>query len=201
MEIREHERELRRHLWPAFGKERTPGDILFWPRTDQIVNFTHWAVYVGRRKLSPDGGSWMVGRCGVTGEELPEAVVHLWGAADSSTRDISSDAVVVHTTLQEVGGSAYDGNLRYDHKHTPMRPEQILERVLVALDRKVYEERFGGYHVLGNNCEHFCTWVGEERGRGARAGGWGGTRGKGNGTEQQQQHIQRTTDEFSFFFV
>jgi hypothetical protein len=26
-------------------------------------------------------------------------------------------------------------------------------------DQKVYESRFGGYHVLGNNCEHFCTWA------------------------------------------
>ena len=159
LKVGKHEIELRHHLWPALGKQRTPGDILYWPRTDQIVPFTHWAVYVGRRKVAPDGGSWVEGRCHVTGEELPEAVVHLWGAADSSTRDISSDAVVVWTTLAEVGGSPYDGNLRYDCKHTPMRREQILERVLVALDRKLYEERFGGYHVLGNNCEHFCTWA------------------------------------------
>lgn len=173
IEVRENERGLRRHLWPALGKQRTPGDILYWPRTDHIVPFTHWAVYVGRRRLGPDGGSWMEGRCSVTGAELPEAVVHLWGAADASTRDISSDAVVVHTALEEVGGSAYDGNLCYDNRHTPMRTEQILERVLVALDRKLYEERFGGYHVLGNNCEHFCTWVG--KGVGGR-GGRGTTR-------------------------
>ena len=159
LQVGKHELELRHHLWPALGKQRTPGDILYWPRTDHIVPFTHWAVYVGRRKVAPGGGCWVEGRCNMTGEELPEAVVHLWGAADSSTRDISSDAVVVWTTLAEVGGSPYDGNFRYDGKHTPMRREQILERVLVALDRKLYEERFGGYHVLGNNCEHFCTWA------------------------------------------
>jgi hypothetical protein len=73
---------------------------------------------------------------------------------------------VVHTALSEVGGSPYDGNLQFDPRHTPMRQEQILERVLVALHRKVYEEQFGSYHVLGNNCEHFCTWVGDAGGRG-----------------------------------
>jgi hypothetical protein len=102
----------------------------------------------------------MVGRCAATGAELPEAVVHVWGAAGATTRDVSSDATVVHTALTEVGGSAYDGNAMYDPRHTPMRAEQILTRVLGALDaRRGYCGRFGGYHVLGNNCEHFATWA------------------------------------------
>ena len=159
MERRDCEPMLLRHVWPALGKRRTPGDILYWPRNDQFVPFTHWAVYIGRRKLAPHGQSWMVDTCEVTGAELPEAVVHLWGAADSSTRDMSSDAVVVYNRVDEVGGTPYDGNLKYDAAHTPMKPDHILERCLKALGHKVYEERFGGYHVLGNNCEHFATWA------------------------------------------
>ena len=155
---------LGKHLWPAFGKPRVPGDVLFWPRDDQRVlgipiKFTHWAVYVGRRKLAPCGTRWMVDVCETTGEAIPESVVHLWGAADSATRDTSADAVVVHNRLDELGGVPYDGNLEYDKHHTPRRPEQILHRVLVSLGtQKVYETRFGKYHVVGNNCEHFATW-------------------------------------------
>jgi hypothetical protein len=102
----------------------------------------------------------MVDRCETTGDVLPESVVHLWGAADSDARDTSSDAVVVQNCLDELGGDPYDGNLEYDKRHTPRRPEQILHRVLVSLSHKqrVYETRFGKYHVLGNNCEHFVTW-------------------------------------------
>ena len=154
---------LGKHLWPAFGKPRVPGDILFWPRDDQRVlgisiKFTHWAVYVGRRKLAPCKTRWMHNVCESTGETLPEAVVHLWGEADSATRDTSSDAVVVLTPLSDLGGVAYDGNLEYDHGHTPRRPPQILHRVLVSLgSKKLYENRFGKYHVVGNNCEHFST--------------------------------------------
>ena len=166
MERRNCEPMLRDHVWPALGKRRTPGDILYWPRDDQVVPFTnvvvpftHWAVYIGRRKLAPHGQSWMVDRCEVTGAELPEAVVHLWGAADSSTRDISRDAVVVYNRVDEVGGTPYDGNLGYDARHTPMKPAHILDRCLRALSHKVYEARFGGYDVLGNNCEHFATWA------------------------------------------
>lgn len=158
-EPRACEPAMRRHVWPALGKSRTPGDILYWPRSDQIVPFTHWAVYVGRRALAPCGDRWMVDADERTGEKLPEAVVHLWGAADSSDRDVSANAVVVTNALSEVGGSPYDGCVEYDAKHTPMRPEQILERALLALSKKMYEERFGGYHVLGNNCEHFCAWA------------------------------------------
>ena len=155
---------LGKHLWPAFGKPRVPGDILFWPRDDQRVlgipiKFTHWAVYVGRRKLAPCRTRWMVGVCETTGDVLPESVVHLWGAADSAARDTSADAVVVHNRLSELGGAPYDGNLAYDDAHTPRRPEQILRRVLVSLGaQKTYETRFGKYHVVGNNCEHFATW-------------------------------------------
>ena len=155
---------LGKHLWPAFGKPRVPGDILFWPRDDQRVlgipiKFTHWAVYVGRRKLAPCRTRWMVGVCETTGDVLPESVVHLWGAADSAARDTSADAVVVLNRLSELGGAPYDGNLAYDDAHTPRRPEQILSRVLVSLgEKKTYETRFGSYHVLGNNCEHFATW-------------------------------------------
>ena len=155
---------LGKHLWPAFGKPRVPGDILFWPRDDQRVlgipiKFTHWAVYVGRRKLAPCCTRWEVDVCETTGEVIPESVVHLWGAADSATRDTSADAVVVHNRLDELGGVPYDGNLEYDKRHTPRRPEQILRRVLVSLGtQKLYETRFGKYHVVGNNCEHFATW-------------------------------------------
>lgn len=155
---------LGKHLWPAFGKPRVPGDILFWPRDDQRVlgipiKFTHWAVYVGRRKLAPCRTRWMVGVCETTGDVLPESVVHLWGAADSAARDTSADAVVVLNRLSELGGAPYDGNLAYDDAHTPRRPEQILSRVLVSLgEKKTYETRFGSYNVLGNNCEHFATW-------------------------------------------
>ena len=79
---------LGKHLWPAFGKEKVPGDILFWPRDDQKVlgipiKFTHWAVYVGRRRLASCHTRWMLNTCEETGDELPESVVHLWGAADS----------------------------------------------------------------------------------------------------------------------
>ena len=156
---------LGKHLWPAFGKEKVPGDILFWPRDDQKVlgipiKFTHWAVYVGRRRLASCHTRWMLNTCEETGDELPESVVHLWGAADSETRDVSSDAVVVHNRLDELGGEPYDGNLEYDATHTPRRPKQILHRVLVSLGKqKLYETRFGKYHVLGNNCEHFTTWA------------------------------------------
>jgi hypothetical protein len=67
--------------------------------------------------------------------------------------------VVVHNRLDELGGVPYDGNLEYDKRHTPRRPEQILRRVLVSLGtQKLYETRFGKYHVVGNNCEHFATW-------------------------------------------
>ena len=155
---------LGKHLWPAFGKPRVPGDILFWPRDDQRVlgipiKFTHWAVYVGRRKLAPCRTRWMVGVCETTGDVIPESVVHLWGAADSAARDTSADAVVVRNRLSELGGAPYDGNLAYDDAHTPRRPDQILSRVLVSLGvQKTYETRFGKYHVLGNNCEHFVTW-------------------------------------------
>ena len=155
---------LGKHLWPAFGKPRVPGDILFWPRDDQRVlgipiKFTHWAVYVGRRKLAPCRTRWMVGVCETTGDVIPESVVHLWGAADSAARDTSADAVVVRNRLSELGGAPYDGNLAYDDAHTPRRPDQILFRVLVSLGvQKTYETRFGKYHVLGNNCEHFVTW-------------------------------------------
>jgi hypothetical protein len=158
-ERRPEEPLLAKHVWPAFGKPRTPGDILFWPRQDKIVRFTHWAVYVGRRALAPDGERWMTDACERTGEPLPEAVVHLWGAPDSASRDMSTDAVVVHTPLAEVGGTPYDGSLEYDAEHTPRRPDQILDRVLHALAHKLYENRFGGYHVGANNCEHFCTWA------------------------------------------
>jgi kelch-like protein 24/35 len=155
---------LGKHLWPAFGKPRVPGDILFWPRDDQRVlgipiKFTHWAVYVGRRKLARCCTRWEVEVCETTGSVIPESVVHLWGAADSATRDTSADAVVVHNRLDELGGVPYDGNLEYDKRHTPRRPEQILRRVLVSLGtQKLYETRFGKYHVVGNNCEHFATW-------------------------------------------
>ena len=158
-ERRPEEPLLAKHVWPAFGKPRAPGDILFWPRQDKIVRFTHWAVYVGRRALAPDGERWMTDACERTGEPLPEAVVHLWGAPDSASRDMSTDAVVVHTPLAEVGGTPYDGSLEYDAEHTPRRPDQILDRVLHALAHKLYENRFGGYHVGANNCEHFCTWA------------------------------------------
>ena len=101
----------------------------------------------------------MVGVCETTGDVIPESVVHLWGAADAAARDTSADAVVVLNRLSELGGAPYDGNLAYDDAHTPRRPEQILSRVLVSLgEKKTYETRFGSYHVLGNNCEHFATW-------------------------------------------
>ena len=145
-------------------------DILFWPRQDKIVRFTHWAVYVGRRAPAPDGERWMTDACERTGEPLPEAVVHLWGAPDSASRDMSTDAVVVHTPLAEVGGTPYDGSLEYDAEHTPRRPDQILDRVLHALAHKLYENRFGGYHVGANNCEHFCTWARYGLNRSARIG-------------------------------
>ena len=164
IERRECEPPLGRNIWPAFGKPRVPGDILYWPRSDQLVPFTHWAVYVGRRKLSPCGTRWMVDTCEVTGETLPEAVVHLWGAPDAADRDMSSTAVVVHNRLDEVGGTPYDGNICYDKQHTPRRPEQILHRVLYALGHNLYESWFGKYDVVGNNCEHFCTWVSPQSG-------------------------------------
>ena len=137
---------LGKHLWPAFGKPRVPGDILFWPRDDQRVlgipiKFTHWAVYVGRRKLAPCRTRWMVGVCETTGDVIPESVVHLWGAADSAARDTSADAVVVLNRLSELGGAPYDGNLAYDDAHTPRRPEQILSRVLVSLGEKKRTKR------------------------------------------------------------
>ena len=44
MERRNCEPMLRNHVWPALGKRRTPGDILYWPRDDQVVPFTNVVV-------------------------------------------------------------------------------------------------------------------------------------------------------------
>jgi len=142
--------------WPRPNKRKQPGDILFWPRTDQPIAYTHWAVYIGRRK--PVGNKF------VEDESFPEAVVHLWGAADAKDRSMSNDAVVIYSELSEVNCEKdaprpFCGNYKYDSLYTPMRPSQILHRAFVALQHKFYEKEFGGYSVIGNNCEHFATWA------------------------------------------
>ena len=151
--------EMKPHVrvkWPRAGREKEIGDILFWPRFDQLIAYTHWAVYIGRRKPTPKGFK--------EHEDFPEAVAHLWGASDSKDRSMSNDAVVIYSELSEVNDAKdapepFCGNYRYDSFYTPMRSKQILHRAFVALEHKFYEREFGGYSVIGNNCEHFATWA------------------------------------------
>ena len=142
--------------WPRPNKTKRAGDILFWPRKNMPITYTHWAVYIGRRKP--------VGNTFVENDNFPEAVVHLWGAADAEDRSMSHDAVVIYSELSEVNcekdaPKPFCGNYKYDSMYTPMRPSQILHRAFVALEHKFYENEFGGYNVVGNNCEHFATWA------------------------------------------
>ena len=153
---REETKPFERIEWPRPNKTKQPGDILYWPRTDQPIAYTHWAVYIGRRK--PMGNKF------VENESFPEAVVHLWGAADAKDRSMSKDAAVIYSELSEVNCEKdaprpFDGNYKYDSLYTPMRPSQILHRTFVALEHKFYENEFGGYSVTLNNCEHFATWA------------------------------------------
>ena len=153
---REETKPFERIEWPRPNKTKQPGDILFWPRTDQPIAYTHWAVYIGRRK--PMGNKF------VENESFPEAVVHLWGAADAKDRSMSKDAAVIYSELSEVNCEKdaprpFCGNYKYDSLYTPMRPSQILHRTFVALEHKFYENEFGGYSVTLNNCEHFATWA------------------------------------------
>ena len=143
--------------WPRPNKTKRAGDILFWPRNNmKPITYTHWAVYIGRRKP--------VGNTFVENDNFPEAVVHLWGAADAEDRSMSHDAVVIYSELSEVNCEKdaprpFCGNYKYDSMYTPMRPSQILHRAFVALEHKFYENEFGGYSVVHNNCEHFATWA------------------------------------------
>ena len=100
----------------------------------------------------------------VENESFPEAVVHLWGAADAKDRSMSKDAAVIYSELSEVNCEKdaprpFCGNYKFDSLYTPMRPSQILHRTFVALEHKFYENEFGGYSVTLNNCEHFATWA------------------------------------------
>ena len=152
----EETKPFERIEWPRPNKTKQPGDILFWPRTDQPIAYTHWAVYIGRRK--PMGNKF------VENESFPEAVVHLWGEADAKDRSMSNDAAVIYSELSEVNCEKdaprpFCGNYKYDSLYTPMRPSQILHRTFVALEHKFYENEFGGYSVTLNNCEHFATWA------------------------------------------
>ncbi|CAL6347443.1 unnamed protein product [Bathycoccus prasinos] len=144
---REETKPFERIEWPRPNKTKQPGDILFWPRTDQPIAYTHWAVYIGRRK--PMGNKF------VENESFPEAVVHLWGAADAKDRSMSKDAAVIYSELSEVNCEKdaprpFCGNYKYDSLYTPMRPSQILHRTFVALEHKFYEKRIR---------RHFATWA------------------------------------------
>jgi len=107
----EETKPFERIEWPRPNKTKQPGDILYWPRTDQPIAYTHWAVYIGRRK--PMGNKF------VENESFPEAVVHLWGEADAKDRSMSNDAAVIYSELSEVNCEKdaprpFCGNYKYN---------------------------------------------------------------------------------------
>ena len=59
-----------------------------------------------------------MGNTFVENDNFPEAVVHLWGAADAEDRSMSHDAVVIYSELSEVNcektPKPFCGNYKYD---------------------------------------------------------------------------------------
>jgi hypothetical protein len=159
------------YVWPRRGREKRPGDVLFWHRRETRffdVPFTHWAVYVG------NVGVWdeALGIYRWVNEYDPwdrcvECVAHLWGAPDPDesseddgrNRDMDENASCVLTPLAEVGEDPRCGNAKYDELFVPLRISEIMDRCKLAVDQAFYEGRYGGYCVRANNCEHFATWA------------------------------------------
>ena len=156
------------HAWPRRGRGKRPGDMLFWHRIARQyfdVQFTHWAVYVGRVGVFDENlGVWRWIREGDDFERAVECVVHLWGAPDADedegrNRDMDENASCVLTPLADVGPDPRCGNAKYDAMFPPLRIAEIVDRCRLAVDQAFYEGRYGEYCVRANNCEHFSTWA------------------------------------------
>lgn len=156
------------YAWPRRGREKRPGDVLFWHRIARQyfdVSFTHWAVYVGRVGVFDENlGIWRWIREGDDFERAVECVAHLWGAPDADedegrNRDMDENAACVLTPLADVGPDPRCGNAKYDTMFPPLRISEIVDRCRLAVDQAFYEGRYGEYCVRANNCEHFATWA------------------------------------------
>jgi hypothetical protein len=159
------------YAWPRRGREKRPGDVLFWHRRETRffdVPFTHWAVYVGNVGVWDDAlGIYRWVNEYDPWDRCVECVAHLWGAPDPDesseddgrNRDMDENASCVLTPLAEVGEDPRCGNAKYDELFVPLRISEIMDRCKLAVDQAFYEGRYGGYCVRGNNCEHFATWA------------------------------------------
>jgi hypothetical protein len=136
------------------------------------VEFTHWAVYVGRVGVWDEGCGGQIRWIRDTDDVMRvpggvvECVVHLWGAPDGGdesddgrNRDMDENASCVLTPLVDVGDDPRCGNARFDALFAPLRIDEIMDRSKLAVDQGFYEGRYGGYCVRANNCEHFATWA------------------------------------------
>jgi len=159
------------YVWPRRGREKRPGDVLFWHRRETRffdVPFTHWAVYVGNVGVWDDAlGIYRWVNEYDPWDRCVECVAHLWGAPDPDesseddgrNRDMDENASCVLTPLAEVGEDPRCGNAKYDELFVPLRIGEIMDRCKLAVDQAFYEGRYGGYCVRANNCEHFATWA------------------------------------------
>ncbi|XP_023995684.1 phospholipase A and acyltransferase 1-like isoform X1 [Salvelinus sp. IW2-2015] len=99
--------------------------------------FKHWALYIGNGEVIhlvvPDGRS---------------------SAVFSSSSSLSSKGTITMETLKDVAaGSTYKIHNYLDNKYTPRPTDVIMGDVDKMRGRTI------PYDLLGNNCEHFVTFL------------------------------------------
>ncbi|CAB1323840.1 unnamed protein product [Coregonus sp. 'balchen'] len=103
--------------------------------------YNHWALYIGNGEVihlvTPDGPS-RVAFCSFS----------------SSSGSLSSKGTVTIDTLKDVAaGNTYRINNYLDDKYKPRRADVILKEVDKMRGRTIK------YDLLGQNCEHFVTFL------------------------------------------
>ncbi|XP_064792134.1 phospholipase A and acyltransferase 4-like [Oncorhynchus masou masou] len=103
--------------------------------------YKHWALYIGHGKviqlIVPDGPS-KVAFCSFS----------------SSSGSVSCKGMITIETLQDVAaGNTYKINNYLDNKYKPRPTDVIMGEVDKMRGRTIK------YDLLGNNCEHFVTFL------------------------------------------
>ncbi|KFV39021.1 Phospholipid-metabolizing enzyme A-C1 [Tyto alba] len=117
----------------TYHRDPRPGDLIeiFRPA------YQHWALYLG------------------DGYIINVTPVDEGSPASSSAKSVLSRKARVRMQLLKdaVGNDTYCINNKYDNTYNPLPVKEIIRRARHLIDQEV------PYDLLGNNCEHFVTWL------------------------------------------